>query len=69
VRRDLCGMFVCMLEHGRPFAGCGGWWGSVPWLSTQETVGKGLLPTFVSYASALLPLSLPFLSLLGVPFT
>ncbi len=39
--------------------------GSAPWPSTQETIGNGLLPTIVNYVSALLPLTLPFLSLVG----
>jgi hypothetical protein len=45
VRRDLRGMSVCMLEHGGPFGGFWGvgGWGGAPRLSTQETIGKGLL--------------------------
>ncbi len=60
-------MTVCMLQQGGSLTGSGGWrgGGSVPWLGTQETIGNGLLPTIVNYASALLPLSLPFLSLVG----
>jgi hypothetical protein len=70
VCRDLRGMFfmtVCMLQQGGSLTGSGGWGGggSAPWLGTQETIGNGLLPTIVNYASALLPLTLPFLSLVG----
>ncbi len=75
VRRDLRGMSVCMLEHGGPLAGSGGWGGG----GERATAGytrdhkKRSASYICYYASALLPLPLPFLSLLGwctsVPFS